>query len=144
MTPVAPKYILHCTSNVRSRLRSSPNPGGGLTLGLWWSFVSLSTLRNSTSCPSVNPATWTDAGGAFSAVLAPPVFLGSDMVFHLVIVAGSVSSHPAGDVGSGVPGLAAPDSCKESSSASPNMSMLICSSVRSISCDGDVAVLSVC
>ena len=92
----------------------------------------------------MNPATCTDAGGAFSAVLATPGFVGSDMVFHLVIVAGSVSSDPAGDVGSGVPGLAAPDLCKESSSASPNVSMLISSSVRSISCDGDVTVLSFC
>ena len=81
-----------------------------MTLGLWWSFVSLSTLRNSTSCPSVNPATCTDTGGTFSAVLAPPVFVGSDMVFRLVILAGSVSSDTAGDVGSGIPGLAAPDS----------------------------------
>ena len=119
-------------------------PGGGLTLGLWWSFVSLSTLRNSTSCPSVNPATCTDAGGAFSSVLAPPVFVGSDMVIRLVIVAGSVSSDTAGDVGSGVPRLAAPDSCKEFSSASPNVLMLISPSVRSISCDSDVAVLAVC
>ena len=115
-----------------------------MTLGLWWSFVSLSTLRNSTSCPSVNPATCTDAGGAFSAVLAPPVFVGRAMVFRLVLVAGSVSSDTAGDVGSGVPGLAALDSCKESSSACSNVSMLISPSVRSISCDGDVAVLSVC
>ena len=115
-----------------------------MTLGLWWSFVSLSTLKNSTNCPSVNPATCTDAGGIFSAVLAPPVFVGSDMVFRLVIVAGSVSSDMAGDVGSGVPGLVALDSCKESSSASPNVSMVISPSVRSISCDGDVAVLSVC
>ena len=72
------------------------------------------------------------------------MFVGSDMVFRLVIVAGSVSSDAAGDVGSGVPGLAAPDSCKEFSSASPNVSMLISPSVRSISCEGDVAVLSVC
>ena len=115
-----------------------------MTLGLWWSFVSLSTLRNSTSCPSVNPATCTDAGGAFSALLSPPVFIGSDMVFCLVIVAGSVSSDTAGHAGSGMPGLAAPDSRKESSSASPTVSILISSSVRSISCDGDVAVLSVC
>ena len=115
-----------------------------MTLGLWWSFVSLSTLRNSTSCLSVNPATCTDAGGAFSALLAPPVFVGSDMVFRPVIVAGSVSSDTAGDICSGVPALAAPDSCKESSSAFSNVSMLISPSVRSISCDGDVAVLSVC
>ena len=114
-----------------------------MTLGLWWSFVSLSTLRNSTSCPSVNPATCTDPGGAFSAVLAPPVFAGSHMVFRLVMVAGSISSDTAGDVGSAVPGLAAPDSCKESSGASPDVSMLISPSVRSISGDGDVAVLSV-
>ena len=92
----------------------------------------------------MNPATCTDAGGAFSAVQAPPVFVGSDMVFLLVIVAGSVSSDTAGDVGSGVPGLAAPDLCKESSSAFHNVSMLISPSVRSMSCDGDVAVLSVC
>ena len=115
-----------------------------MTLGLWWSFVSLSTLRNSTSCPSVNPATCTDAGGAFSSVLALPVLIGSDMMFRLVIVASSVSSDTSGDVGSGVPGLAAPDSRRESSSASPNVLMLISPSVRSISCDGDVAVLSVC
>ena len=115
-----------------------------MTLGLWWSFVSLSTLRNSTSCPSVNPATCTAAGGAFSAVLAPPVFVVSDMVFRLVTVAGSVSSDTAGDVGSGVSGLAAPDSCREASSASLNVSMLISPSVRSMSCDGDVVVLSVC
>ena len=52
------------------------------------------------------------------------MFVGSDMVFRLVIVADSVSSDPAGDVGSGVlPGLTAPDSCKEFSSASPNASM---------------------
>ena len=109
-------------------------------------FVSLSTLRNSTSCPSVNPATCTGTCGTFSAVLASPVFVGSDMVFRLVIVAGSVSSDTAGDAGSGVPGLAALDSYNESSSASPNMSMLISGSpsVRSISCDGDVAVLSTC
>ena len=92
----------------------------------------------------MNPDTCTDAGGAFSAILASSVFVGNDMVFRLVIVAGSVSSDTAGDVGSGVPGLAAPDLCKESSSASPNVSMLISPSVRSISCDGDVAVLSVC
>ena len=92
----------------------------------------------------MNPATCTDAGGAFSAVLAPSVFVGSDMVFRLVIVAGSVSSDTASDVGSGVPGLAAPDSCKELSSASSNVSMLISPSVRSISYDGDVAVLSIC
>ena len=115
-----------------------------MTLGLWWSFDSLSTRRNSTSCPSVNPATCTDAGGTSSAVLVPPVSVGSDRVFHLVIVAGSVSSDMAGDVGSGVPGLAAPNSCKESSSTSPTVSMLISPSVRSISCDADVAVLSVC
>ena len=120
------------------------NPGGGLTLVLWWSFVSLSTLRNSPSCPSMNPATCTDAGGAFSAVLAPPVFVGSDMVFRLVIVAGSVSSDTARDVGSSVPGLAAPDLCKEFSIASPNVSMLISPAVRSISCDSHVAVLAVC
>ena len=72
------------------------------------------------------------------------MFVGSDMVYRLVIVAGSVCSDTAGDVGSGVRGLAALDSCKESSSASPNVSMLISPSVRSISCDGDVAVLSVC
>ena len=65
-------------------------------------------------------------------------------MFRLVIVAGSVSSDTAGDVGSGIPGLAAPDSCKESSSASPNVPKLISPSVRSISCDGNVAVLSVC
>ena len=115
-----------------------------MTLGLWWSLVSLSTLRNSTSCPSVNPATCTDAGGTFSAVLVPPVFVGSDLVFRLVMVAGSVSSDTAGDVGSGVLGLAAPDLCKESSSASPNVSMLISPFVGSMSCDSDVAVLSVC
>ena len=92
----------------------------------------------------MNPATCTDAGGAFSAVLAPQVFVGSEMVFRLVIVAGSVSSDTAGDVGSGVPGLAAPDSCKEASSASSTLSMLISPSVRSISCDGDAAVLSIC
>ena len=115
-----------------------------MTLGFWWSFVSLSTLGNFTSCPSVNLTTCTDAGGTFSAVLAPPVLVGSDMVFCLVIDAGSVFSDMAGHVGSGVPGLAALDSCKQSSSASPNVSMLIPPSVRSISCDGDVAVLSVC
>ena len=92
----------------------------------------------------MNPATCTDAGGAFSVVLAPPVFVGSDMVFRLMVVAGSVSSDTAGDVGSGVSGLAAADSYKESSSASPTVSMLISPAVRSISCDGDVAVLSVC
>ena len=92
----------------------------------------------------MNPATCTDAGGTFPAVLASPVFVGSDMVFRLVIVAGSVSSDTAGDVGSGVPGLAAPDFCMDSSSAFPNVSMLISPSVRSISCDGDVAVLSAC
>ena len=114
-----------------------------MTLGLWWSFVSLSTLRNSTSCPSMNPATSTDAGGTFYAVLAPPLLVGGNMVFRPVIVAGSVSSDTVGDVGSGVSGLAALDSCKEFSSASPNVSMLISPSVRSISCDGDVPVLSV-
>ena len=92
----------------------------------------------------VTAATCTDVGGAFSAVLAPPGFVGSDMVFRLVIVTGSVSSDTAGNLGSGVPWLAAPDSCNKSSSASPNVSMLISPSVRSISCDGDVAVLSVC
>ena len=92
----------------------------------------------------MNPATCSNAGGRFSAVLAPPVLVGSDMVFRLVIVAGSVSSDTVRDFGSGVPGLAAPDSCRESSSASPNVSMLISPSVRSISCNGDVAVLSVC
>ena len=92
----------------------------------------------------MNPATCTDAGGAFSAVLAPAVFVGSDMVFRLVIVAGSVSSDTAGDVGSRLPGLAAFDSCKESSTTSPTLSMLISPSVWSISCDGNVAVLSVC
>ena len=66
------------------------------------------------------------------------------MVFRQVIVAASVSSDTAGDAGSGVSGLAAPQSCNKSSSASPNVSILISSSVRSISCDGDVAVLSVC
>ena len=91
----------------------------------------------------MNPATCTDAGGASSAVLALPRFVGSDMVFRLVILAGSVSSDTAGDVGSGVRGLAAPDSGKEYSCASPNVSMLISPSVRSISCDGDIAVLSV-
>ena len=115
-----------------------------MTLGLWWSFVSLSTLRNSTSCPSVNPATCTDVGGTFSVVLPSPVLVGSDMVFRLVMVAGSISTDPASDVGFSVPGLAPPDSCKESTSASPNVWMLISRSVRSISCDGDVAVLSVC
>ena len=65
------------------------------------------------------------------------------MVFRLVIVTGSVSSDTGGDVGSGVPGLGTPDWCKASSSASPNVSLLISPSVRSISCDGDVAVLSV-
>ena len=115
-----------------------------MTLGLWWSFVSHSTLRNSTRCPSVNPVICTDAGGTFSALLAPHVFVGSDMVFRLVRVAGSVFSDTAGDVGSGVPGLAALDLCKESSSASPNVSMLISLSVRSISCDSDVTLLSVC
>ena len=92
----------------------------------------------------MNPATCTGTCGTFSALLASPLFVGSDIVFRLVIVAGSVSSDTAGDAGSGVPGLAAPDSCRESSSASPNVSMLISPSVRSISCDGDVAVLSVC
>ena len=92
----------------------------------------------------MNPATCTDAGGSFSAVLAPSVFVGSDMVFRLVMVAGSVSSDTAGDVGSGLSVLEAPDSCKESSSAFPNASMLISFSVRSMSCDGDVAVSSVC
>ena len=72
------------------------------------------------------------------------MFVGSDIVFRLVIVAGSVYSDPAGDVGSGVLGLSAPDSCMESSSTSPNVSMLISPSVRSISCDYDVAVLAVC
>ena len=115
-----------------------------MTLGLWWSFVSLNTLKNSTSCLSVNPATCTGACSTFSAVLAPAGFVGSDMVFRLMLVAGSVSSDPVGDAGSGVPGLAALDSCKESLSASPNISMLISPSVRSISCDCDVAVLSVC
>ena len=92
----------------------------------------------------MNPATCTGTCGTFSAVLASPVFVGSDIVFHLVIVAGYVSSDRAGDAGSGVFGLAAPDSCRESSSASPNVSMLISPSVRSISCDGDVTVLSTC
>ena len=92
----------------------------------------------------MNPATCTDAGGTFSAVLAPPVFVGSDVVFLLVIVADSVSSDMEGGVGPGVPGLAALDSCKESSSAGPNVSMLISPAVRSISCDGDVDILAVC
>ena len=111
---------------------------------VWCSFVSLSTFRNSTSSPSVNPATCTDTGGTFSAVLAPAVLVGSDLVFGLVIVAGSVSSDTAGDAGSGVPQLAALHSWKESWSTSPNVSMLISRSVRSISCHGDFAVLSVC
>ena len=92
----------------------------------------------------MNLATCTDPGNTFFAVLAPTVFVCSDMVFRLVIVAGSVSSDTAGDVGSGVPGLAAPDSCKESSLAFPNVSMLISPYVQSTTCDGDVAVLSVC
>ena len=92
----------------------------------------------------MNPATCTDVGGTFSAVLAPPVFVSSDMVFRGLIFASSVSSDTARDVDSGVSGLAAPDSCKAFSRASPNVSMLISPSVRSISCDGNVAVLSVC
>ena len=92
----------------------------------------------------MNPATCTGTYGTSSAVLASPVFVGSDMLFRLMIVAGSVSSDKAGDAGSGVPGLEDLDSCRESSTASPNVSMLISPSVRSISCDGDVAVLSVC
>ena len=92
----------------------------------------------------MNPATCTGTCGTFSAVLASPVFVGSDMVFRLVIVVDSVSSDTVSDAGSGVPRLVALDSCNESSSASPNVSMLISPSVRSISCDSDVAVLSVC
>ena len=88
----------------------------------------------------MNPATCTGTCGTFSAVLACSVFVGSDMVFRLVIVAGAVSSDTAGDAGSGVAGLAALDSFNESSSASPNVSMLISLSVRSISCDWDLAV----
>ena len=96
-----------------------------MTLGLWWSFGSLNTRKNSTRCLSVNPATCTGTCGTFSVVLASSVFVGSDMVYCLMIVAGSVSSDTAGDPGSGVSGLVALDSCKESSSASSNMSMLI-------------------
>ena len=92
----------------------------------------------------MNPATCTGTCGTFSAVLASPLFVGSEVVFRLVIVAGSVSSDTAGNVGSGVPGLAPLDSGKESSSASPNVSMLISPSVRSRSCDRDVADLFVC
>ena len=92
----------------------------------------------------MNPATSTGTCSTFSAVLASAVCVDSDKVFRLVIVAGSVSTDTAGDVGSVVPRLAAPDSCRESLSASPNVSMLISPSVSSISCDGDVAVLSVC
>ena len=72
------------------------------------------------------------------------MLVGSDIVFRLVIVAGSLSSDRAGDTGSSVFGLAALDSCRDSSGASSNVSMLISPSVRSISCDGDVAVLSTC
>ena len=115
-----------------------------MTLGLWWLFVSLNTRKNYTSCLSVNPATCTGICGTFPAVLASPVFVGSDMVFRLVIVAGSVSSDTVGDARSAVPGLAARELCQDSSSASPNLSMSISPSVRSISCDSDVAVLSVC
>ena len=92
----------------------------------------------------MNPATCIGTCGTFSAILAYPLFVGSDIGFRLVIVAGAVSSLPAADVGSGVHGLAALDWCKESLSASPNVSMLISPSIRSISCDGDVAVLPVC
>ena len=72
------------------------------------------------------------------------MFVGSDMGIRLVIVSGSVSSDRAVDAGSSVPRLVALDSCNESSSASPNVLMLISPSVRLISCEGHVAVLSVC
>ena len=55
----------------------------------------------------MNPAICTGACSTFSVVLASPVFVGSDMVFRLVIVDGSVSSDPSDDAGSRVPGLAA-------------------------------------
>ena len=80
----------------------------------------------------MNPAISTGACGTFSAILASPAFVGSDMEFRLVIVTGSVSSDPTGEAGSGVPGLTALDWCNESSSASPNVSLLVSSSVRSI------------
>ena len=109
VTLVALKYILHCTSPVRNWIQFSPNPGGDLSFGRWWSFVSRSTLRNSTSCPSMNPAICTGACRAFSTVLPSPVFVGSDLVFRLPVMidAGYVSSDLSGNPGSGVPGLAA-------------------------------------
>ena len=114
-----------------------------MTFGRWWSFVSLSTRRNSTSCPSVNPAICTAACGAPSAALAFPVFVGSVMVFLLVIVGDAVSSDAVGDVGSGVSGLAAPDG---PSSASPSSETVMLLSVRSISSSlsRGRSVLSVC
>ena len=91
----------------------------------------------------MNPAICTGAGGAFSVVLASPVFVGSNMVLRLVIVAGSVSSDPSGDSGSGVPGLAALNSCKMFCSPSIKVLVLISSSVRSMS-PAWSAVLPVC
>ena len=151
VTLIAPKYILHCTSHVRGWLWSPPNPGGGLTFGRWWSLVSLSTRRNSTRCPSVNPVICTGAcggssagaGGGFPVVLASPGFVGCAILFLLVIVAGIQSSDPSGDTGSGVVGLTALESLKMFCKASASVLVLISSSVRSISPSWSV-VLSVC
>ena len=151
MTLVAPKYMLHCTSHVRSWLWLPPNPGGGWTFGRWLSFVSLSTRRNSTSWLSVNPATCTGACGGFCrgacggfpVVLASPGLVGCAIVFLLVIVAGIESSDPTGDAGSGVVGLAALDSSKMLCKASASVLVLSSSTVRSISPSWSV-VLSVC
>jgi hypothetical protein len=65
-----------------------------------------------------------------------------DIVFLLVCVGDSVSSDPAGDLGSGVSGLAALDSPSASCSESSKRDKSISPSVRSIS--GGDAVLSVC
>ena len=100
-----------------------------MTFGRWWSFISISTRRNSTSCPSVNPAICTGAFGAPSAALAS-VFVDNDLVFLLVIVGDAVASDAIGDVGSGVSGRAAPDG---PSSTSPGSETVMLLSVRSIS-----------
>ena len=135
VTLVAPKYILHCTSHVRNWIQSSPNPVGDLSFGHWWSFVSRSTLRNSTSCPSMNPAICSGACRTFSTVLPSPVFVGSDLVFRLPVVidAGYVSSDLLGIAGSGAPGLAALNWWKILFNLVANVLVLISSSVWSMS-----------
>ena len=74
-------------------------------MGRWWSLVSLSTRRNFTNWPSVDPATCTGACGGFPVVLASRGLVGSNMVFLHVIVGDTVSSDAIGNAGSGVSGL---------------------------------------